>query len=231
MNNIKHSKLLKVASIINLCLGVFLIICGILEFIGIIPSDANRIYRAVGIRLSVLVFISGILVFISAIATLAENDDYINIDFLIFLGVASLAWPIFVFISLFFATFPHTICIRLVPTILTSLFYVISVMIVKITNEALRKVHKFNLNALVNRGKKKSGINVANVLRSTGEKKAKQSHGLNSIGGIAAKFNSKNGVSIQRIFNAGGKRRSGGGGFFKRIYSGSRKRGKFRLHK
>ncbi len=229
MNNMKHSKLLKIATIINLCLGAFLIICGILEFIGLLPTPADRVYNAVGIKLSTLVFISGMLIFISALFTLLSNDLH-NINTLIFIGVSSLAWPIFISIALFFSTTPHLICIRLVPTMMTSLFYVIAIMIVKISNEALRRTHKFNPQSLM-QGKKKSNVDIASVFRGNVERKAKSSHSVQSIGDIATKFNSKRGFSIQRLFMHSGKKRSSGKGFSKILYSHSRKRGKFRIHK
>ncbi len=207
---IKHIKLLSVASYINLFLGIFLIICGIIEITGILKTDANTSIEAGGVQLSYLVFISGILVFISGLFTLLNKKTMDKTNLQIIIGAVSLAWPIFVSIALFFAQL--IICIRLVPTAMSSLFYMISLLIVKITNESLRKVHKFNPSAHVETmGKRKAGVNIANTLGSSG-KRAKTVHRHNLSGGLGKLFKPV-------------KRSKGSS----RLYSGSRKRGGIRL--
>ncbi|MGN0163847.1 MAG: hypothetical protein ACI4EA_09780 [Candidatus Ornithomonoglobus sp.] len=226
--DLKHIKLLNVASIINACLGIFLIICGLLEFTGILYTNANTTIESVGVQLSYLVFISGILVFASGLATVLSRKTMNNINLLILLGVVSLAWPIFVSISLFFSQL--IICIRLLPTMLTSLFYVIAILIVKITNEGLHKVHKFNpISYIEALGKRKTGVDVARVLNS-GTGKAKTGNALKSLGNLAsAGGKRKSSIGLGKIFYSGTRRSIRG--FGKGLYSGTRRRGKFRIRK
>ncbi|MGN0181825.1 MAG: hypothetical protein ACI4DP_05360 [Candidatus Ornithomonoglobus sp.] len=226
--NLKHIKLLTIAAIINAGLGAFLIICGLLEFTGILYTNANTTIESVGVQLSYLVFISGILVFASGSITILVRKTMSHINLLILLGVFALAWPIFVSISLFFSQL--IICIRLLPTMLSSLFYIIAILIVKITNEALRKVHKFNPVAHVEAlGKRKTSIDVAKVLNS-GKGKAKTGGGIQSLGNLAqAAGKRKSGFSLGRLFYSG--TRHSQVSFGKLFYSGTRKRGKFRIRK
>lgn len=226
---LKHIKLLTIASIIDTALGVFLIICGVLEFTGILHTNANTTIESVGVQLSYLVFISGVLVFITGLATLLSRKEMRNTNLLILLGVVALAWPIFVSISLFFSQL--IICIRLLPTMLTSLFYIIAILVVKITNEALRRGRKFNPTAVVeNMGKRKSGVNVTRMLNS-GKGKAKTGNALRSLGNLsrAAGRRKNGGAAIGKILYGGSRRSSGG--FGKIFYSGTRRRGKFRIKK
>ncbi|MDD6762069.1 MAG: hypothetical protein PUD92_00270 [Clostridiales bacterium] len=226
--NLKHIKLLTVAAIINTLLGIFLIICGLLEFTGILYTNANTTIESVGVQLSYLVFISGALVFTSGLITLFMRRTMTSINLLILLGVVALAWPIFVSISLFFSQL--IICIRLLPTMLSSLFYIIAILIVKVTNESLQKTHKFNPTAHVEAMvKKKSTVNVTKAL-SGGSGKAKSSVDLKSLGNLAqATGKRRSGPSIGKLFYSGSRRSHGG--FGKMFYSGSRKRGKFRIRK
>lgn len=203
---LKNMKLLMVASIIDVCLGIFLVICGVLEAVGIIVTKSNTSITAGGILLSHLVFVSGVLVLISGGFSLLKRNkmDYINLQILV--GAIALAWPLFVSIALFFSQM--IICIRLVPTILTSLFYIIAILIVKIRNEELKKSHKFNpqkhLNAM---GKRKSGVNVAGALQSHSKSRARASHGLNTAS-LMSKFKTKKRIGGKRMFT-GSRRRSG----------------------
>lgn len=204
---LKNMKLLMIASIIDICLGVFLVICGVLEAVGVIVTRSNTSITAGGILLSHLVFVSGVLVLISGGFTLLKRNKMGSINLQILLGAAALAWPLFVSIALFFSQ--RIICIRLVPTILTSLFYITSILIVKIRNEELKKTHKFNpqkhLNAM---GKRKSGVNVAGVLQSHGKSKARSSHSLNTAS-FMSKFKTKKKLGGGRMFS-GSRRKSGG---------------------
>ncbi|MGN1116127.1 MAG: hypothetical protein ACI4TH_06150, partial [Candidatus Ornithomonoglobus sp.] len=226
--NLKHIKLLTISSIINVGLGTFLIICGLLEFTGILYTNANTTIESVGVQLSYLVFVSGVLVFISGLITIMVRKTMNHINMLILLGVVALAWPIFVSISLFFSQL--IICIRLLPTMLSSLFYVIAILIVKITNEALRKVHKFNPTAHVESlGKRKTSIDVAKVLGG-GKGKAKSGNGLQAIGNLAqAAGKRRSSFSLGKIFYSGTRRSRAS--FGRLFYSGSRKRGKFHIRK
>lgn len=226
--NLKHIKLLTISAIINSGLGIFLIICGVLEFTGILHTNANTTIESIGIQLSYLVFISGILVFIAGLLTVLSRKTMYHINLLILLGVIALAWPIFVSISLFFSQL--IICIRLLPTMLSSLFYVVAILIVKITNEGFHKVHKINPFALVKAlGKRKNGIDVTKVLNS-GTGKAKAVNSIQSLGNLAqAAGKRKSGFSLGRFFYRGTRRR--GGGLGKIFYSGSKRRGKFRIRK
>ncbi len=209
---IKYIKLLSVASYINLFLGVFLIICSIVEFTGLLKTDANTSIETGGVQLSYLVFISGILVFISGLFTLLNRHTMDKTNLQIVIGASSLAWPIFVSIALFFAQM--IICVRLVPTTLSSLFYMIALMIVKITNESLKRAHKFNPSAHVEAmGKRKAGVNIANAIGSSG-KRAKTVRRRDLSGGLGKVFK-----PVKRA-KVGSK-----------LYSGSRKRGGIKLKK
>ena len=190
MMNIKHIKLLNIAALINVFLGAFLIGCGIFEFTGIIDTNAATSIEAGGIQLSYLVFVSGLLVFICGILSFLDRKDMAHINLHIFLAAASLAWPVFVSLVLFFTQM--TICLRLVPTTLSSLFFIISVMIVKVANESLRKVHKFDPSRSVGTltgEKRKTGVNVSHALQGSGKRKA--------------------GVNLSHALQGGGKRRTG----------------------
>lgn len=204
-------KLLVIASYINLFLGIFLIICGIVEITGLLRTDAATEIEAAGIRLSYLVFVSGVLVFIAGLFTLIKQRTMENTNMQILIGSVALAWPIFVSIALFFAQ--RTICIRLLPTMLSSLFYMISIMIVKITNESLRKVHKFNPSAHIDAlGKRKSKINVANIMNGSGS--SRRAHSVHRV---------NIGSQMGNLFKIR-KRHHGS-----RLYSGSRRRGGIKL--
>lgn len=207
---LKNMKLLFIASLINAGLGLFLVICGCLEFVGIIETRSSTSITAGGILLSHLVFVSGLLVLVSGLFSIIKRNTMSMINLQILVGAVSLAWPLFVSIALFFSQL--IICIRLIPTILTSLFYIIAILIVKIRNEELKKTHKFNpqkhINSMV---KKKSNVNVAGILKSSSHRsRAKSSHGFHSDS-LLSKFKSK---------------KHSGGSF---LYSGSRRRGGLKL--
>lgn len=227
---LKHIKPLVVASILSIIIGAFLIISGLLEFTGIISTPANNdpTLKAVGIQLSYLVFVSGILSLISGGLTLLARKKMESIDLQIFVGVVSLAWPIFVSIAIFFAAL--TICLRLLPTMLSSLFYMITVLIVKISNEALRRSHKFNPSAqIANMGKRKQRVDVAKVFNSNSKKHS--SVRINTIPEFFQRLRPKRRVSIGKNFLFSGQRRKHSGKMGGFLYSGSRRRGKFRIRK
>ena len=207
--NLKHMKLWTVAAFIDLLLGLFLIGCGIVEFTGIMKTNATTVIETGGIQLSYLVFISGVLVFACGLFALIDKKAMARINLQILLGAASLAWPVFVSIALFFSQ--RTICIRLLPTILSSLFFIIALMIVKITNESLKKVRKFNPKKHVDAmGKRRSNVNVASVFKG-GSKRSRSVHKMHLSSGMEKMFRPKH-------------RRMGG-----KLYSGSRKRGGIKL--
>ncbi len=222
---LKHSKPFFVATIINMGLGAFLIVCGILEFVGILQTNANSYIQTVGVQLSYLVFISGALVFVSGAISFFDRKIMGMVNLQIFLGLLSLAWPIFVSISLFFSQL--IICIRLLPTMLASLFYMITLLIVKITNDELNKKHKINTSMMIT-GKRKKRVDVAATMNSRHGKKASTKN-ISNIGGFAGKFRKSASVSniAKRIY--GGSRRKSSGSVSKRLYSGKRhKRGRHR---
>lgn len=236
--NFKYIKPLIVSSIINLGLGGFLFIFGILEFLGIADTPANTVYRAIGIQLSFLVFISGLLLLASGGLTLIFRKTMFLVDLQMFIGIAALGWPIFVSIALYFSTRPHVITIRLIPSILAALFYVICILIVKITNEALRTEHKLNTH-IGQSGQRKRSINVGAMLTNASGTQKHTGPSINSLRGVAESFQPKNAAAAgaKMLFSGGrrrsrfnpfklmnGQRRRRGGGLMKRLYSGSRHR-------
>ncbi len=206
---LKHIKLWTIASFINLGLGLFLIICGIVEFTGLLKTGAATSITTAGVQLSYLVFVSGILVFICGLFVIFDKTTMKHMNTQVIAGAAALAWPIFVSIALFFTR--YTICVRLIPTIMSSLFFLIALMIVKVTNESLKKVHKFDPKKHIDQiGKRKSNVNVANVFAG-GSKRARSTHKVHLSEGMG------------KMFKPVHKRRG------TRLYSGSRKRGGIKL--
>lgn len=239
--NLKHVKVLNIASLIDVFLGAFLIGCGIFEFTGIIDTNAATSIEAGGIQLSYLVFVSGLLVFICGMLAFLDRKDMAHINLHILLAAASLAWPVFVSLVLFFTQM--TICLRLVPTTLSSLFFIISVMIVKVANESLRKVHKFDPSRSVGTiagEKRKTGINVSHALQGGGKRKT----GINISHALQGGGKRRNGVNVSHMMHGGAKHSSHSfdirrvlNGHAKSshkhgksmLYSGQRRRG-FKLH-
>ena len=82
-------KLLVIASYINLFLGIFLIICGIVEITGLLKTDAATAIETAGIRLSYLVFVSGVLIFIAGLFTLIKQRTMENTNMQIIIGSAA----------------------------------------------------------------------------------------------------------------------------------------------
>jgi hypothetical protein len=167
--NLKHYSLLKVAAIINMLLGMTIVIIGVLEFLGMIDTRANTEIESVGVQLSHLVFISGIFCAISGGFTVVSGKSGAGINLQMFTGVLALGWPIFVSISLFFSQL--IICIRLLPATLSALFYVIAILIVKISNESLKKTHHFNPKVIFQTmGKRNGGIDIGRSIANAGPK-------------------------------------------------------------
>ena len=220
--DIKYKKPLIVASIINFTLGGFLIICGILEFTGILKTPANNSISTLGVQLSYVVFISGILIFISGIVTFLDRHrlNYINLD--IFLGLIALAFPIFISVVLLLQA---VLCIRFIPTILASLFYMVAVLIVKLSNEEMRKIHKINTQMLAVGERRQQKVNVTQIFKGNNMSRARSAN-ISSIGRLAggSKRRLLSRFDLRMLLN--GKRKSNSG-LFKGLYSGSRHRRKF----
>ncbi|MBQ3425578.1 MAG: hypothetical protein IJH37_00345 [Clostridia bacterium] len=223
--NIKYKKPLIVSSIINLLLGGFLIICGLLEFTGVLDTPANNSISTLGVQLSYVVFTSGLLVFISGIVTFFDRKSLYHINLEMFLGLIALAFPIFISVVLILQA---VICIRLIPTILTSLFYMIAILIVKLSNEEMRKTHKLNTTKLTLGERRKQGVNITSLIKNNNTSGRKKTANISSIGELASitKSHKNPFLKLQKSFGGRHKRRTGGG-FSKRLYSGARKKRKF----
>lgn len=218
--NLKHYNLLKVAAYINFFLGLAIVVIGIAEIFGLVETGANTTYETVGVQLSVLVFISGVFCALSGGLTVFSDKTGKGINLQMFFGVLSLGWPIFVSISLFFSQF--VICIRLLPTTFSSLFYVIAILVVKISNEALKKTHQINTNAIFqSMGKRANGIDIGRSLANAGPK-TKMASGprLQSLGNLNTRRRASF-APLKMLFN-GSRRR--GISLSSLLYSGSRRR-------
>ena len=220
--NIKYKKVLLVAAIINFIVGVFLFVCGLLEFTGILQTNAHNVTETIGVNVSYLVFISAILIMISGAVSISTYNRLYLVNLQVFLGVLGLAWPLFLQISLFFTQL--TINIRLVLTVLVALFYIIAILIVKISNDEFVKSVKFNPSAMIAQtGRRKNSDVIEKVFTSTGKKvqTANVIQSTISILGNAAKPKKNFQPSIQRFFI--GKRKSKRS-IGKRFYASGRRR-------
>ena len=220
--NIKYKRLLLVASIINVSIGLFLFISGLLEFTGIAETKADNVTETIGIQLSYLIFLSCIFISLAGVTSLVNYKYISHINLQILLGVVSLAWPLFLTISLLFTQL--IINIRLVLAVLTSLFYVIAVLIIKISNEETIKTYKFNPSAIIaSQGKRTQSIEIGSIINRTQSGKARNTNILQTFSNVATKVSSKqtSKLNVQRLFT--GKRRSRVG-FAKRLYIGNRRR-------
>lgn len=218
--NLKHYNLLKVASFINMFLGLAIVVIGILEFFGLLDTRANTEIESVGIQLSHLVFVSGVLCALSGGLTVFSGKSGNGINVQMFTGVLSLGWPIFVSISLFFSQL--IICIRLLPTTLSSLFYVIAILVVKISNEALKKTHHFNPKVVFqSMGKRANGIDIGRSIANAGPKtKIGAGPKIQALGNLNTRR--RPGFSpLKALFNNTRRRR---GSFMNFLYAGSRRR-------
>ena len=75
--NIKHNKLLFVAAVIDALLGLFYLICGILEFTDALHTKANTVTETIGVQLSYLVFVSSILTTTTGALSIIKNKSAI----------------------------------------------------------------------------------------------------------------------------------------------------------
>ncbi len=220
--NIKYKKVLFVAAIINFCVGIFLFVCGLLEFTGILQTNAHNVTETIGVNVSYLVFISAILIMISGAVSISTYNRLYLVNFQVFLGVLGLAWPLFLQISLFFTQL--TINIRLVLTVLVALFYVIAILIVKISNDEYIKSVKFNPSAMIAQsGRRKNSDILEKVFASTGKKvqTANIVQSAISVLGNASKPRNSFRPNIQNLFV--GKRKSRHA-FGKKLYASGRRR-------
>ncbi len=220
--NIKYKKVLLVAAIINFAVGIFLFICGLLEFTGILQTNAHNVTETIGINVSYLVFISAILIMLSGLVSLSTYNRLYLINLQVFLGVLGLAWPLFLQISLFFTQL--TINIRLVLTVLVALFYIIAILIVKIANDEFIKSVKFNPSGIIAQsGKRKTSVSFENIFNNTSAKvhTANVVQSAISVLGNAAKPKRSFQPSIQRFFI--GKRKNNKI-MAKRFYASGRRR-------
>ncbi len=228
--NIKYKKLLLVGSIIDLVVGLFLFVCGILEFTGVMNTDAHNITETIGVHVSYLVFISGALLLATGTLTVIMYNKTSMWNMQILLGVVSLAWPLFLQVSLFFTQL--TINIRLVISVLTSLFYVIAILIVKISNEEFVKRTKFNPSAIISQsGKRTHSVNVERVFTKNPVSKSHKIDVVQSITnsiGNTAKPRRHVDFNIKRLFI--GRRRSGMN-LSRKFYSGGRRRSSHALRR
>ena len=219
--NIKYKKLLFVAAITNLLLGLFLFVCSILEFTGIIQTQAHNVTETIGVHVSYLVFLSAILIALSGLLTVIFNKTLAYLNTQILVGVVSLAWPLFLSISLFFTQL--TINIRLLATVAVSLFYVISILIVKISNDEFVKNFKFNPSSLISSmGKRTQSVDLTNVFNQN-IGKAKRANLVQSMGNLAVNVKPKHTLNFGLNFLNSGRRRSGFG-LGRRLYSGQKRR-------
>ncbi len=205
---IKYTKILNISSIINILIGFFLIICGLLEFIGIIKTEAATEISSGGIQLSYLVFVGAVLVFVCGLTTLLNIKTMRKAALQLILAICALAWPIFVSIALFFAQ--NLICIRLLPTMMASLFYIICLIIVLISNDSIEK-NKVKISPsehIAALGKSAHRVNVMGALKPSG-KKTSHNIDISSIG---------NKINISKKHKRGFS-----------ICSGSRRRGHFNI--
>lgn len=220
--NIKYKRLLLVASIINVAIGLFLFVSGILEFTGVAETKADNVTETIGVQLSYLIFLSCVFISLAGVSSLTNYKNVSHINLQILLGVVSLAWPLFLTISLLFTQL--IINIRLVLTVLTSLFYVIAVLIIKISNEETIKTYRFNPSAIIaSQGKRTQSVEIGSIINRTQSGKARSTNILQTFSNLATRVSSKqtSRLNIQRLFT--GKRRSRIG-FAKRLYVGNRRR-------
>lgn len=220
--NIRYKKVLLVAAIINFIVGVFLFVCGLLEFTGILQTNAHNVTETIGINVSYLVFISAILIMLSGVVSISTYNRLYLINLQVFLGVLGLAWPLFLQISLFFTQL--TINIRLVLTVLVALFYIIAILIVKIANDEFVKTVKFNPSGIIAQsGKRKNSVSFEKVFNNKGGKihKAKIVQSAVGILGNASKLKRSFQPNIQRLFV--GKRKANKN-IAKKFYASGRRR-------
>ena len=219
--NIKHKKLLFIAGVINAIIGVFYFFNSIIEFTNILQTKANTLVQTAGIQLSYLIFISAIFTTLAGIAAIVNRNSIRLINLRVFLGILSLAWPLFLSITLLFTRV--IINIRLLTMTLAALFYVTSVLIVKITNAEFTKNVKFNPSAIISSsGKREKSANIGSVVSSTAVK-VQNKNFTHTFKNISSSINTRKHSfgNLQALFS--GKRKNNVG-FFKGLYSGKKRR-------
>ncbi len=220
--NIKHNKLLLVASVIDALLGLFYLICGILEFTNALHTKANTITETIGVQLSYLVFISSILTTATGALSVFKNKTLHLLNLRIIMAVVTLAWPLFLSITLFFTQLQ--INIRLMTMTLSSLFYIIAVLIVKITNDEFGKTFNFNPSAIIAASGKRAHSVDFGAMMNVGTGKLHQKNFVQTVENLATAITPKrsHGGIFQRLF--AGKRRLGNGNIFRGLYGGHKRR-------
>lgn len=219
--NIKYKKLLFVAAVTNALLGLFLFVCSLLEFTGIIQTQAHNVTETIGIHVSYLIFLSAILITVSGLFTIIFNKTLSYLNAQILVGVVSLAWPLFLSISLFFTQL--TINLRLLATVAVSLFYVISILIVKISNDEFVKNYKFNPSGLISSmGKRTQSVDLSNVFNQN-IGKAKKANLVQSMGNLAVNVKPHRSFNLRNLLFNSGRRRTVSG-FGRRLYTGQKRR-------
>ena len=228
--NFKHGRLLFLATLINLCYGVFLFACSILEFTGTIYPNAHNITETIGVHVSYLVFIGSILILLSGIFSAVYRNNLKLINTRIFIGILSLAWPLFLTISLFFTQL--NIKIRLVLSNPVALFYTVAILVVKISNIELSKTAKFDPASIIGRSKRKQNVNIRNGINQLIKNQSdiiKQHNNTSKTANSLDKFNflslsgKKDRAGFKPILNSFGRRKTKNvlGRIF---YSGGRRR-------
>lgn len=221
---IKHRRLLLAASVVNFLLGAFYVICGFLEFTNALKTSANTVTETIGIQLSYLVFVSAIFSASTGALSTVNNKTLKTINLRVFMGVVTLAWPLFLSITLFFTLFQ--INIRLLSMTLCALFYMIAVLVVKITNVDFSKGINFNPSAIIaSGGKRAKSVNLESVINSN-TNKLHQKHLVQTIENISTGLKPKANPGTSKINKmfAGVKRKRASGFAFKGLYSGKRKK-------
>ena len=219
--NIKHKKLLFIAGVINAIIGVFYFFNSIIEFTNILQTKANTLVQTAGIQLSYLIFISAIFTTLAGIAAIVNRNSIRLINLRVFLGILSLAWPLFLSITLLFTRV--IINIRLLTMTLAALFYVTSVLIVKITNAEFTKNVMFNPSSIISSsGKRAKSANIGSVVSSTAVK-VQNKNFTHTFKNISSSINTRKHSfgNLQALFS--GKRKNNVG-FFKGLYSGKKRR-------
>lgn len=222
MNNIKHGKLLFVAGVIDALLGLAFFVSGMLEFSDAVYTKANTVKQTLGVQLSYLVFISSTLMLVTGALSVIYRKSMQMLNARVFLGVISLAWPVFLTITLFFTQF--MINIRLLTMSLAALFYIIAILIVKITNDEFVKTYKFNPSAMIaSSGKRAKSVDFGAIM-SNSSGKIHQKNFVQSVENLASTMtHRRSGGGLKRLF--AGKRKVGSGNFLRGIYSGQKRRG------
>lgn len=175
----KHKKILLAASFTDMAVGIFLVLCGLLEFMGVLKTPAINSLQTFGIQLSYAVFISGILVLVSGFVTYRNRKKFQNINVLMIMGLVSMVFPLVVAFALLIQR--HLLCLRLFPTIFTSIFYMVSVLIFKLANADV-KSHKIATSKMVVGAKRKQGFSIQNLIKRGSKKnKGHSSHVSSSL--------------------------------------------------